>query len=143
MFELDARLAADCKVLASLALCELLLMNDANYPWLILVPRREGLRELCELDAGEAAQLQQESNAVSAMLLEVFGAEKLNVAALGNLVPQLHVHHIARFANDAAWPKPVWGVVAPTPYDEPALARSCQRMRDYLERQTSLSISWR
>ena len=143
MFELDARLAADCEQLASLPLCELLLMNDANYPWLILVPGREGLRELCELDASDAAQLQRESNAVSAMLLDVFGAEKLNVAALGNLVPQLHVHHIARFESDVAWPKPVWGLVAAKPYDESALAERCQRIRNYLDGQVSLDITWR
>ena len=117
-------------------------MNDAHYPWLILVPRRAGLRELCELDTDDAAQLQLESNTVSQLLLEVFAAEKLNVAALGNLVPQLHVHHIARFSDDVAWPRPIWGVTDALPYDEALLEDYRGRIRGYLDRQASLIVNW-
>ena len=109
MFELHEALARDCAIVCDLPLCRLLLMNDSQYPWLILVPRRVGMRELCDLNAEDQLQYLQESNLCSVILQGEFGAEKLNVAALGNMVPQLHIHHIARFSSDAAWPKPVWG----------------------------------
>ena len=122
MFTLDPQLQKDTIAIASLPLCELLLMNDANYPWLILVPRREGARELVELSADDQLQFLQESNAVSRLLQTQFAAEKLNVAALGNVVAQLHIHHVARFASDAVWPKPVWGAAPAVAYQEDRLA---------------------
>lgn len=115
-FTLDARLAADCTVIGDAPLCRWLLMNDANYPWCILVPRRPGLREIHELDATDRLQLMDESVALSRALLAVCGGDKLNVATLGNVVEQLHVHHIVRRRDDAAWPAPVWGHVAARPY---------------------------
>ena len=110
MFTLRPHLAADCFVVGDLPLCRVLLMNDAQYPWLILVPRSDAeLRELCELSEEDRLQFSRESDLAAGILNTVFAAEKLNIAALGNMVPQLHVHHIARFAADPCWPKPVWG----------------------------------
>ncbi|WP_020393751.1 HIT domain-containing protein [Thiolinea disciformis] len=108
-FELHAQLAADCFVVGDLELCRLLLMNDSHYPWFILVPRRAGIREIIELSEDERRQLWQESDWLSRELMRHFQPDKLNIAALGNMVPQLHLHHIARFKSDAAWPAPVWG----------------------------------
>lgn len=116
MFALDERLAADTGVVGDLPLCRVLLMRDANYPWLILVPRRPGLRELYQLEAADQQQYQLESNTVAQILMELFSPEKLNIAALGNVVPQLHIHHIVRYSSDPAWPKPVWGCVPATAY---------------------------
>ena len=99
-----------------LELCRLLLMNDANYPWFILVPEREGVREVHELADADRRRLWDESALLSRALHKGFGAHKLNIAALGNQVPQLHVHHIVRYSHDAAWPNPVWGRVPPKPY---------------------------
>lgn len=139
-FELDPRLQSDTLMLAHLPLSELLLLNDARYPWLLLVPRRLGLRELCELDAVDQKQLTLESNAVSQLLLSVFEAEKLNIAALGNMVPQLHIHHIARYASDDAWPQPVWGLHPAIPYEKEALAACIERVKKGLH---SVQADWR
>jgi diadenosine tetraphosphate (Ap4A) HIT family hydrolase len=108
-FALDPRLAADTCPVASLALCDVRLMNDARYPWLILVPRRAGLVELTDLHADEQAVLWQEVNRAAAALRAVAPCDKLNLGALGNIVRQLHVHVVARVEGDAAWPGPVWG----------------------------------
>jgi diadenosine tetraphosphate (Ap4A) HIT family hydrolase len=118
---LHPQLAADCAMIADLGLCRLLLMRDANYPWLILVPRRPGATELIDLDDADRARLMDEITQVGRALRAVTACDKLNVAALGNAVPQLHVHVIARFRSDAAWPAPVWGHTPPQPY-EPGIA---------------------
>lgn len=118
MFELHPRLATDCLVVGDLPLCRVLLMNDNQYPWLILVPRQPGLRELHELSREDQHQYLEESNLSARLLEQLFSAEKLNIAALGNMVPQLHIHHIARFKSDAAWPGPVWGVHPAQSYAE-------------------------
>lgn len=115
-FELHPQLAKDCLVVGDLALDRVLLMNDANYPWLVLVPRRAGLRELYELNEGDLALFWQESAGVGRRIMAHFDGGKLNVAALGNQVPQLHVHHVVRREADAAWPRPIWGVVPMVPY---------------------------
>ena len=120
-YELHPQLAADTHPLAAFELCELRLMDDANYPWLVLVPRVAGARELLELDAGQRHRLTDEIDRAARALRDVFRPFKLNVAALGNLVPQLHVHVIARFEDDPAWPAPVWGRVAARPYTPDAL----------------------
>ncbi|MFK7730704.1 MAG: HIT domain-containing protein [Pseudomonadales bacterium] len=109
-FALHERLAADCIHVGDLPLCCLLLMNDQQYPWFILVPRVNDIREAFQLSHDQQLQLNKESNSLSKAMASAYNADKMNVAALGNMVPQLHVHHIARFADDAAWPKPVWGV---------------------------------
>jgi diadenosine tetraphosphate (Ap4A) HIT family hydrolase len=107
--------------LGDLPLSRVLVMNDANYPWLILVPRKPNLTEVIDLDEVEQAQLMTEVTRVARALREVTHCDKLNIAALGNVVPQLHVHVIARFRNDPAWPKPVWGAVPPRAYEREAL----------------------
>lgn len=117
-FQLDPRLEADSVPLAELPLSALRLMKDARYPWLLLVPRKPGLTEIIDLDEGERAQLMREIADVSAALKAATGCDKLNVGALGNVVAQLHVHVVARFKTDAAWPGPVWGVGQAIPWDE-------------------------
>jgi diadenosine tetraphosphate (Ap4A) HIT family hydrolase len=116
---LDPKLAADTVPVGDLALARVLLANDANFPWLILVPRRAGLTELIDLDDSAQAQLLGEVAAAARTLKRITECDKLNIAALGNQVPQLHVHVIARRHSDAAWPKPVWGAAPPTAYETP------------------------
>ncbi|MDH5824274.1 HIT family protein [Luteimonas sp. RD2P54] len=128
-FAMDSRLAGDTHPLASLPLCELRLMDDANYPWLVLVPRVAEARELIDLGPEQRRLLVEEIDLASRLLREVFRPHKLNVAALGNLVPQLHVHAIARFEDDPAWPAPVWGRVAARPYTPEALVERVARLR--------------
>lgn len=108
-FTLDSRLEADTIPIASWPLCELRMMNDAQYPWLILVPRVTGATELYDLSHAQRQQLDRESILLSQHLMRSFSGDKLNVAALGNVVSQLHIHHIVRFKTDPAWPAPVWG----------------------------------
>ena len=108
-FPIDPRLAADTHVIGALPFSELLLMDDARFPWVILVPRIAGARELIDLDEGDQRLLLGEIDRVARALESLFSPDKLNIAALGNVVPQLHVHVIARFTNDVAWPHPVWG----------------------------------
>jgi diadenosine tetraphosphate (Ap4A) HIT family hydrolase len=122
MFSLHPRLAADTRPVTDLPLCRVLLMNDRTYPWLILVPRRPDIREMHRLTGPDQAQLLVELMTVSRVLETHTGALKMNVAALGNMVPQLHIHVVARFEGDAAWPAPVWGKVPAVPYDEAAAA---------------------
>ena len=117
-FQLHPQLAADCFVVCDLTLCRLLMMNDKNYPWFILVPMREGLREAYELSEVDQIQLNKESTQLACTLMMLFNGKKMNVAALGNVVPQLHIHHIVRFEGDASWPKPVWGQVPKVLYSE-------------------------
>lgn len=107
-FSLHENLAADCERLGDLALCRVLLMRDHRFPWTILVPRLDALRDLHDLPRQHALPLFDEIEAVSRALVDVFRADKINVAALGNQVPQLHVHVIARYESDIAWPGPVW-----------------------------------
>jgi diadenosine tetraphosphate (Ap4A) HIT family hydrolase len=115
-FALDPRLAGDTVPVTDLALCRVLLARDANYPWLIMVPQRAGLVEIVDLGEADRIALMQEIAAVSEALRASVPCDKLNVAALGNSVPQLHVHVIARQHDDAAWPGPIWGVAEARPY---------------------------
>lgn len=117
-FALHPRLAADTFTLGDFPLCRLLLMNDAQYPWFILVPRRENAREIYQLADADQQQLLRESARLSRAVMEEFRGDKLNVAALGNVVPQLHVHHVVRYSGDPAWPAPVWGRHPPRPYTD-------------------------
>lgn len=114
-FVLHPRLAADSLDAGGFALCALRLMDEARWPWFLLVPRRPQVREPCELDCADHAQLWRESRALSLALMRAYGGDKLNIAALGNQVPQLHVHHIVRSRLDPAWPQPVWGRFARLP----------------------------
>lgn len=131
-FVLHPQLAQDTYQVTDLALCRVLLMNEARYPWLILVPRRAGVREIHELTSAERQQLWVESDKVSHALMTLFQPDKLNIAALGNMVAQLHLHHIARFQTDAAWPAPVWGKFPPEPYTAETATARCESLRIYL-----------
>ena len=114
-FALHPRLAADATEIARWPLSRVLLMNDARFPWLILVPERPSLREIHDLAAADRAILVEEIARASRLLQDCLKADKINVAALGNQVPQLHVHVIARFVGDPAWPNPIWSRGAPQP----------------------------
>ena len=131
-FELHPQLANDCIHVVDLELCRVLLMNESRYSWFILVPMRDGLRELMELNSDESANYWGESNTLQSFLKDVLKAEKLNVAALGNMVPQLHIHHIARFQHDAAWPAPVWGKFPPEPYSAETIEQLKTQLLQYL-----------
>ena len=121
MAEIHPLLIDDCIILGRFKLCHLLLMNDRNYPWFILVPDRDSIREIYQLEADDCRQLLDESCLLSKFLMDEFNGDKLNVAALGNQVPQLHLHHIVRYETDPAWPTPVWGRNPPLPYTDEAL----------------------
>lgn len=127
-FQLDPQLAADTLFVGDLPLCRVLLMNDARYPWLILVPRHAGLRDLTDLNSADLAQCMLEVRTAADALKSCIAYRKLNVASLGNMVPQLHIHVIGRNENDAAWPKPVWGVGQAEAYSAEQLP--LQRLRD-------------
>lgn len=132
-FELHPQLAADTVVVGDFPLCRLLLMNDRQYPWTILVPRRAALREIYELHESDQLRFWRESTQLSQTLMRAFDGDKLNVAALGNMVPQLHVHHIVRFKGDPAWPAPVWGKHPAQPYESVALNERVQLLRGLLD----------
>jgi diadenosine tetraphosphate (Ap4A) HIT family hydrolase len=117
MAELHPQLAKDCIEIGRFPLCRVLLMNDANYPWFILVPDREGAREIYQLTAADQRQWLRESAELSRAIVDLFQPDKLNIGALGNMVPQLHIHYIARYQDDPAWPRPVWGQVPAKAYD--------------------------
>ncbi|MGB1108877.1 MAG: HIT domain-containing protein [Gammaproteobacteria bacterium] len=122
MSNLHPRLAADCHILGKLPLSHVLLMDESRYPWLILVPDRDHISEPWQLAPEDQIQLSRESMALGQLMQQRLGADKMNIAALGNVVPQLHVHHIARFSTDPAWPKPVWGLFEPLGYGVDLLA---------------------
>jgi len=128
-FTLHPTLARDTVEVARLPLCRVLLMNDRRYPWLILVPEREGVREIHELPAGDRAVLIEEIARASEALERLVRPDKMNVGALGNVVPQLHVHVVGRFAGDLAWPGPVWGSGPAIPYSADELEERRGRLR--------------
>ncbi len=118
MAAIHPQLAQDCLLLGKFTLCHVLLMRDANYPWCILVPDRDDISEIHQLSEFDQQQLLRESSLLSVAMVSAFSPDKLNIAALGNVVTQLHLHHIARYRTDAAWPAPVWGRVPAKPYLE-------------------------
>ena len=128
MFTLDSRLQQDTLPIGDFPLCRLLLSNDANYPWFILVPRREDISELFQLDVTDQQQLWRETTALAEVLKDSFDADKMNVATLGNVVSQLHMHVIVRKRDDGAWPAPVWGKHPAKPYS----AQQVEAIRDRL-----------
>ncbi|XQF89640.1 HIT domain-containing protein [Pseudoalteromonas espejiana] len=117
-FKLAPELKRDCIELADWPLCKVLLLNDSQYPWFVLVPRQPDLKEIIDLSDDDQIVYLKESAKLSKLIMQVFNPDKLNVAALGNMVPQLHIHHIARFTSDAAWPAPVWGRFLAKPYSD-------------------------
>jgi diadenosine tetraphosphate (Ap4A) HIT family hydrolase len=134
-FELDAQLAADTHAIGDLELSRVLLMNDARFPWLILVPRRTGMRDLIDLRTDEQHVLLHEIGRCATALRNMDRPDKLNIAALGNVVAQLHVHVIARTLHDAAWPRPVWGVGEAVRYNDSALQLRLSSLRAALRTQ--------
>ena len=132
-FTIDARLDADTRHIGDLPLARVLLMNDARFPWLILVPRVAGIRELIDLSHDDQQRLLADITRAAEAMRAIEKPDKLNIAMLGNVVPQLHVHVIARFTHDAAWPKPVWGVGERTPYHAHELIRYADEIAVALE----------
>lgn len=128
MFNLDSRLANDTLLMGDFTLCRLLLMNDRQYPWFILVPRREAVSELFQLDSADQQLLWQETTALAEVLKDTFSADKMNVATLGNMVSQLHMHVIVRRKSDPAWPAPVWGRHPPVAYTVEEVAAIRQKL---------------
>lgn len=118
-FKLHQQLAKDTITLGHYPLCRLLLAKDGNYPWLILVPQVDQITEFHHLSPAQQAQFLVESNEISKFLVDELQADKINIAAIGNMVPQLHIHHVARYKTDPSWPKPIWGQL-------PAIERSEQ-----------------
>ncbi|HEK1011545.1 TPA: HIT domain-containing protein [Pseudomonas putida] len=129
MFEMDSRLQQDSLVLGEFPLCRLLLSKDANYPWFILVPKREGVSELFDMSQEDQAQLWKETTGLAEALKGEFAADKMNVATLGNVVSQMHMHVIVRRHGDAAWPAPVWGKVPAVEYGPGQVDAIRQRLR--------------
>ena len=123
MAKLHAQLLKDCDVIGRFELCHVLVMRDANYPWCVLVPDVENIKEIFELSDKEQQLLNQESVCLAKNLHDLFSADKMNVAAIGNMVPQLHIHHVVRYRKDISWPKPVWGAYPALEYSEAALEK--------------------
>lgn len=120
-FQLHPRLQQDGIEIGQFELSKLLLINDSQYPWFVLVPQKPNIAEIYQLSEAEQVQLQKESSRLAEKLAEIFKADKMNIAAIGNMVPQLHIHHIVRYKNDVAWPAPVWGKFDAVPYTEQQL----------------------
>lgn len=134
MFKLDPQLVKDTVVLGYFPLSAVLLSRDANFPWCILVPMREDIREIYQLDEVDRLQLIRESCYLAEGMDSLFAPDKMNVGALGNTVPQLHLHHVARFKTDPAWPRAVWGMVEPAQYSTVELTDRVNRLRSALAR---------
>ena len=122
MFQLHERLMTDTLLVGEFPLCLLLLSRDANYPWTILVPKRADIKEIYQLNSADRNQLLHESCVLAEAMQGLFSPDKLNIATIGNMVPQLHMHHVVRTKTDAAWPGPVWGAVTAIDYSEETLA---------------------
>ena len=127
-FSLHPQLAQDCLFVCDLKLSRVLLMNDCNFPWTILVPRIEGALDVYTLSEENQLTLTQESALLARTMMSLFRGEKMNVAALGNMVPQLHIHHIVRNQGDPAWPKPVWGCLQAVPYTAEEATAICESL---------------
>lgn len=132
MFQLHPQLVNDGILVGHFPLCALLLINDAQYPWFVTVPRREDVTEIFQLDDADRAQLLRESCQLAEAMKDAFKADKLNIAALGNMVSQLHVHHIVRYRDDPAWPAPVWGKLPPVPCTEQLIAERIGKLKAVL-----------
>lgn len=129
MAKLHTQLLKDCDVIGRFELCHVLLMRDAHYPWCVLVPDVENIKEIFELSDKEQQQLNNESVCLAKNLHSIFLADKMNVAAIGNMVSQLHIHHVVRYKNDISWPKPVWGAHPALAYSEDAIGKIKEDIR--------------
>jgi diadenosine tetraphosphate (Ap4A) HIT family hydrolase len=132
MFELHADLVRDTVEVTRFPLCRVQLLNDRTYPWLVLVPAKPGLKDFHDVAMEDKATLMEEIDRASKGLVALHSPDKINVAALGNMTPQLHIHVIARFTGDAAWPKPVWGVVPAEKYSDTELEETLAKLRGVL-----------
>ncbi len=132
-FTLDARLAADTLPVAELPLSRVLLMNDARYPWVILVPRHAAISEVFELSAHDQQQLWREATQLGEAMKTALGGDKINIASLGNVVSQLHVHVVVRRHTDATWPAPVWGNGSAEPYDQESKAQLREQLQTLID----------
>jgi len=135
MFVLHQQLNKDCALVGSFPLCQLLLMKDAQYPWFILVPQRNNISEIYQLSDADQQQLNRESIYLSKMLMDTYKGDKLNIAALGNVVPQLHIHHVVRYKNDISWPAPIWGRYPAQPYADEELRERLNQMQTKLTQE--------
>ena len=140
MFSLDPVLEADTANIGEFDLSLVLLSRDANYPWAILVPKRQSVSEIFQLSALDQQRLIAESSCLARALTEIFTPDKLNIAAIGNAVNQLHVHHVCRYRHDACWPSPVWGQRPPLPYQDQLLNKLIHQLRTELLRQTKVKF---
>jgi diadenosine tetraphosphate (Ap4A) HIT family hydrolase len=136
---LHPQLQQDCFIIGTFELSLVLLLNDSQYPWFILVPQRANISEIHHLSQEEQQQFIRESSTLATAIEKTFSADKMNVAALGNMVPQLHIHHIARFKDDIAWPKPVWGLFPAKPYAKDAHQDIISRIKTHLPSLQSIA----
>jgi len=132
MFKLHAQLAKDTVPIGQFQLSLVLLHKDGNYPWVVLVPKRQNMREIFHLSQDDQLQLAKESSHLSEVMTSIYAPTKMNIAAIGNIVPQLHIHHVARFEDDAAWPASIWGLTDAVPYTSEALLKHLERLRSSL-----------
>ena len=140
MLNIHAQLQNDCLLLGRFPLSHLLLSKDANYPWFILVPDRKDITEIYQLSREDQILLIDESSLLSEILISVFDADKVNIAALGNVVPQLHIHHIARYKDDVAWPAPVWEKRPATVYSKEKLDNVILKLKNVLTEKFTFSV---
>ena len=131
-FTLHPNLKKDCIELGQLELCRVLLMNDSQFPWLILVPERENITEIYQLSYEEQQQLIRESSYIAEQLTTLYRADKMNIAALGNMVPQLHIHHVVRYKTDKAWPAPIWGMFDAQAYTSNDLEMVLEQLKGFI-----------
>ena len=132
-FQLHERLQQDCILIGRFSLCQLLMMNDSQFPWFILVPERADIKEIYQLSVADRQLLSVESCFLAENMADLFKAHKMNMAAIGNMVPQLHIHHIVRYQIDKAWPAPVWGKFAALPYTELQIIELTDKVRAQLK----------
>jgi diadenosine tetraphosphate (Ap4A) HIT family hydrolase len=138
MFELNPALDRDSVLVGHFSLCQLRIINDAQFPWFVLVPQRNNITEIYQLIEEDRQQLMTESCLLAETLHDAFSATKLNIAALGNQVPQLHVHHIVRYKTDPCWPGPIWGEIDAIPYEKENLAEILQKVQSLLSDDLTL-----
>ena len=130
--KIHSTLEKDSILIGRFGLCQIRLINDSNYPWVLLIPERENITEIHQLSIEDRRLLTEESALLSATLAHLFNADKMNIAAIGNHVPQLHIHHIARHKTDPAWPAPVWGKLPTKPYPAADLEETADKIADAL-----------
>jgi len=132
-FQLHPRLKQDCIAIGRFELCQLLMMDDSQYPWFILVPEKADIKEIYQLSKSERHTLTEESSYLAENLATLYKADKMNIAAIGNLVPQLHIHHIVRYQTDKAWPAPIWGKFAAVPYTQQQITDNIELIKEQLK----------